>query len=118
MFKEVLTPNVAKTLAGPRYKPENKYELITTDEGFQLIVTDKSTGEQEVTKLEPEDPNEGKIRSLFEPASLSKKVDLFRVVMYVLVALGSIVIIGVILWRSNTLDPVLHWLAGLMGKIS
>lgn len=48
---EQLGPNMARTIVGDAYNPDFKYELETDDEGFHLIVTNKSTGESEYRDL-------------------------------------------------------------------
>lgn len=54
---EKMGPAMAKSIMGDAYSPEYRYELETTDEGLQVIVTNKQTGEASVVKL-TDDPTE------------------------------------------------------------
>ena len=48
---ERLAPSMAKTILGDKYSPDFRYELETSEEGLQVIITNKETGESSVLKL-------------------------------------------------------------------
>ncbi len=48
---EPLGPNMARSIFGEDYNPDYRYELETTEEGLQVIVTNKASGEASVRKL-------------------------------------------------------------------
>ena len=57
---EPLGPVMARTIVGDVYSSDFRYELETTDEGMQIIITNKKTGESTVKVLseEPHDDME------------------------------------------------------------
>ena len=48
---ELMGPAMAKSIMGDAYNANYRYELETTDEGLQVIITNKETGEASVLKL-------------------------------------------------------------------
>ena len=56
---EVMGPSMAQAIVGDKYSPNYRYELETTDEGMQVIITNKESGEASVIKL-TEDATESK----------------------------------------------------------
>lgn len=54
---EPMGPAMAKSILGDKYSADYRYELETTDEGLQVIITNKESGESSVIKL-ADDPVE------------------------------------------------------------
>lgn len=48
---EPIGPAMAKSILGDSYSSDYRYELETTEEGLQVIITNKETGESSVLKL-------------------------------------------------------------------
>jgi hypothetical protein len=114
-MKEALGPNMARTLVGHNYDPGKVYELLTGSNGFSLVITDKETGEREVSTLLPE-PVDADRLTLMPDKKPFKGVDWAFIVLSLLIVCTVFTIGGVILWRSGTLSSVLPWLQGLMGS--
>ena len=87
---ETLGPNMARTIVGDAYDPDYKYELETDDEGFHLIVTNKTTGESKYLNLNESEKEEDTRAPLWDEERLERESKRSKLSFYLLLISGIV----------------------------
>ncbi|MDR1523237.1 MAG: hypothetical protein LBS29_04735 [Endomicrobium sp.] len=111
MYKEQLSPALARTLLGEKYDSNYQYTLITNGDGFTVSAYDSETESYVNTKIESLDLDGERITGLFEDVTEKvKKVDIFRVISYVVIIFVVLICLLVVFYDSSVIKDIVGFM--------
>lgn len=96
---EPIGPAMAKSILGDKYSPDYRYELETTEEGLQVIITNKESGESSVLKLSDDITESQHYDPIYDEETIKARGEYTKRGMwgFVFACLAWAVVIGVLL---------------------